>query len=278
MFSPRRNRLATAWFAVFAALISAPAAFARSDNDLEAEAAREFAKIKASAPLTTNPETIQYVACVANAVVGILDPPYSDYNWEMAIVDTDEINAFVMPGGKIVVFEGILKAAQNQDQLAAVIGHEIAHETAEHTRKKLLQGSGAQVGIAVAAVLLGGGNYGATYTAQEALSQGAMYGLVLPYKRSQETEADVIGLRYMAKAGFDPRETVALWKNMDALAGDAPAEFASTHPSSEKRIDSLVSEWTKVLPLYNQAHQEGRIPNCQTPPQLQKPIDQSDKK
>jgi len=257
-------------------LLLGSVAQAKSDAELEAEAAREFAKIKASAPLTTNRDTINYVACVANAVVKVLEPPFSDYNWEMAIVETNEINAFVMPGGKIVVYEGILKAARNQHQLAAVIGHEIAHVTAGHTKSKVLQGRPAQVGIAVAAVLLGGGNYGATYTAQEALSQGAMYGLMLPYKRSQETEADVIGLEYMAKAGFDPRETVPLWQNMDEIAGKAPAEFTSTHPSSENRIDSLVSEWIKVLPLYNQAHEEGRIPDCQVPPDLQKPVDHSD--
>ena len=86
--------------------------------------------------------------------------------------------------------------------------------------------------MAVAAVLLGGGHYGATYTAQEALSQGAMYGLILPYKRGQETEADVIGLEYMARAGFDPRESVPLWQNMSAEAGSERAEFTSTHPSS----------------------------------------------
>jgi predicted Zn-dependent protease len=232
---------------------------------MEAEAAREFAKLKASAPLTTDREIIDYISCVANAVVSVLDPPYSNYNWEMAILETDQLNAFVMPGGKIVIYEGILKAAQNQHQLAAVIGHEIAHVTAEHTKKKLLQGRAGQIGISVAAVLLGGGSYGATYTAQEMLSQGAMYGLLLPYKRGQETEADVIGLEYMAKAGFDPRESVKLWKNMTPDEGKAPAEFASTHPSSSSRIDSLVSEWIKVLPLYNEAHEQGRIPDCIEP-------------
>ena len=277
MLSRRFNPLNNVMLAILGSAMLAPTAFAKSDAEMEAEAAREFAKIKASAPLTTNRETIAYVACVANAVVNVLEPPHSDYNWEMAIVETDQINAFVMPGGKIVVYEGILKAAQNQHQLATVIGHEIAHVTAEHTKSKLLRGGrGTQVGVAVAAVLLGGGHYGATYTAQEALTQGAMYGLVLPYKRGQETEADVIGLEYMAKAGFDPRESVPLWQNMNDIAGEAKSEFTSTHPSSDKRIDSLVSEWIKVLPLYNEAHQDGRIPNCQVPPHLQPPVDHSE--
>lgn len=270
MSKQQHKRLNPSWIIAGALLAWAPIVLAVSDAEMEAEAAREFAKLKASAPLTTNREVIDYIACVANAVVMVLEPPHSEYSWEMAILETDQLNAFVMPGGKIVVYEGILKAAQNQHQLAAVIGHEIAHVTAEHTKRKLMQGRAGQVGIAVAAVLLGGGNYGATYTAQEALSQGAMYGILLPYKRGQETEADVIGLEYMAKAGFDPRESVPLWKNMSSDTRKAPAEFASTHPSSSSRIDSLVGQWIKVLPLYNEAHAQGRIPDCVEPESVRK--------
>ena len=269
--SKQQNKLLIPlWIIASSALAWAPTVFAVSDAEMQAEAAREFAKLKASAPLTTDREIIDYIACVANAVVRVLEPPHSEYSWEMAILETDQLNAFVMPGGKIVVYEGILKAAQNQHQLAAVIGHEIAHVTAGHTKGKVLQGRAGQIGIAVAAVLLGGGNYGATYTAQEMLSQGAMYGILLPYKRGQETEADVVGLEYMAKAGFDPRESVPLWKNMASDAGKAPAEFASTHPSSSTRIDSLVGEWIKVLPLYNEALAQGRNPDCVEPESVRK--------
>lgn len=254
---------------LLAAAVAMPAlAHAQSDAELEAQAAQEFARIKAQAPLTTDEDIISYISCVANAVVGVLEPPDSELHWEMAIVETPQLNAFVMPGGKIVIYEGILRAARDQHQLAAVIGHEIAHVTAEHTKRKLLSGGGKsmEIGIQVAAVLLGGGHYGTQYTAEQMLNQGAMYGILLPYKRGQETEADVIGLEFMAKAGFDPRAAVTLWKNMEEEAGgEAPAEFASTHPSSENRIESLVSQWVDVLPLYNQAHAEGRIPDCPTP-------------
>jgi predicted Zn-dependent protease len=245
-------------------------AHATSEAEIEAEAAREFARYKATYPLTTDQDIIDYVACVANSVVTSLEPPDSDMNWEMAILEENQLNAFVMPGGKIVIFEGIMRAARDQHQLAAVIGHEIAHVTAGHTQSKLLRGGkGMEVGIQVAAVLLSGGHYGAQYTAQEMLNQGAMYGLVLPFKRGQETEADVVGLEFMAKAGFDPRAAVPLWQNMDEEAGgEGPAEFSSTHPSHENRIESLISQWTDVLPLYNQAHQEGRIPDCPTPPSI----------
>jgi len=250
------------------AIAWSPSAWSISDSELAAEAARQFAEMKASMPLTTDRETIDYIACVANAVVSELEPPHSDLAWEMAIFDSKAVNAFAMPGGKIGVMVGILKAAQNQDQLAAVIGHEIAHVTADHSKERASRGKLSNVGIQVAAVLLGGGHQGATYTAYEALNQGAAFGIMLPFSRKQESEADVIGLKYMAKAGFDPRAAVPLWQNMSDEAGEARAEFISTHPSSDKRIDSLVSQWIEALPLYNQAIQEGRIPNC-IPPQTE---------
>jgi len=248
------------------ALAWSPQGWSISDSELAAEAAKQFAEMKASMPLTTDRETIDYISCVANAVVSELEPPYSDLSWEMAIFDNEAVNAFAMPGGKIGVMVGILKAAQNQDQLAAVIGHEIAHVTADHSKERASRGKLSNVGIQVAAVLLGGGHQGATYTAYEALNQGAAFGIMLPFSRNQESEADVIGLKYMANAGFDPRAAVPLWQNMTDEAGEARAEFISTHPSSDKRIDSLVSQWVEALPLYNQAMQEGRMPNC-IPPQ-----------
>jgi predicted Zn-dependent protease len=237
-----------------------------SNADMEVEAAQQFAEMKASMPLITDRATIDYIACVANAVVSVLEPPYSDLQWEMAIFEVDAVNAFAMPGGKIGVMEGILKAAENQHQLAAVIGHEIAHVTAEHSTERASRGKISNVGIQVAAVLLGAGNRGATYTAYEALNQGAAFGIMLPFSRNQESEADVIGLKYMARAGFDPRQAVPLWQNMmQESGGKEPAEFMSTHPSGEKRIEDLINEWQVTLPLYNEALEAGRQPDCIAP-------------
>lgn len=237
----------------------------KSDDELAAQASQQFAEMKASMPLMTDRATIDYIACVANAVVNELEEPYSEFEWEMAIFDVDSVNAFAMPGGKIGVMKGILKAAQNQDQLAAVIGHEIAHVTARHANERASRGGFSNVGVQVAAVLLGGGNQGATYTAYEALKAGEALGIMLPFSRSQESEADVIGLEYMAKAGFDPRQSVPLWQNMGAEAEEAPAEFLSTHPSSENRIDQLVGRFGSALPLYNEAQAAGLRPNCIPP-------------
>ena len=233
-----------------------------SEQDMEVQAAQQFSEMKASLPLETDRATIDYIACVANAVVAQLEPPYSEINWEMAVFDNESVNAFAMPGGKIGVMTGILKAAQNQDQLAAVIGHEIAHVTAQHAKERASRTSVSDIGIQAAAIVLGGGHSGATYTAYEALRQGAAFGLLLPFSRGQETEADVIGLSYMAKAGFDPRESVPLWQNMAKEAGTGPAEFLSTHPSSDTRIDNLVSQFGGTLKLYNDALTAGLRPNC----------------
>ena len=172
------------------------------------------------------------------------------------------INAFALPGGYIYITRGMLVHMSSESELAAVLGHEIAHVTARHANERASRGGMSNVGVQVVAVLLGGGNSGATYTAYEALNAGASLGIMLPFSRSQESEADIIGLDYMAQAGFDPRESAPLWQNMGAEAEEAPAEFLSTHPSSEARIDALVSRFGDTLAMYNEAQSAGRIPDC----------------
>ncbi len=261
-----------------ACLATVPAAHAVSNAQLEAESARIYAQMKATMPMTTDQDIIDYVACVAIAVVNELEPPYNEVQWELAVFEDDLINAGAMPGGKIVVWEGILRAARNQHQLAAVIGHEIAHVTAEHSRRKASRTAMSDLGVRVAAVVIGQGHSGATYSAYEALRQGAAYGFFLPFSRKAETEADVIGLKYMARAGFDPRQAVPLWQNMSAESGEDPPEFLSTHPSDAKRIESLISQWIDVLPLYNEALQAGKIPGCAVPESLERELAELDAK
>ena len=234
----------------------------QQDAQMKADAARAFNQMRASMPLVTDRETIDFVACVAEAVVAQLEPPYNDIEWELAIFEAEAVNAFAMPGGKIGVFSGILTVTENQDQLATVIGHEIAHVTARHSANRASKSELTNIGINVAAILLGGGYTGATYTAQQALAAGAQFGITLPHTRGQESEADVIGLEYMARAGFDPRESVPLWQRMGASSEKAPAEFLSTHPASETRIENLVAQWQKTLPLYNEALASGFVPDC----------------
>lgn len=239
----------------------------KSDEELAREYERVWIEYKASHPLSTDRELIDYVHCVATAVVDALPDQYRNLDWQMAIFEDESVNAFAAPGGKIGVHTGLMKAAQNQHQLAAVIGHEIGHVTARHAAEDVSRAAMSGVGIQVAAILLGGGHSGATYTAYEALQAGAVLGLNLPFSRAQESEADVIGIEYMARAGFDPRETVPLWQNMSKqYEGQEISEFLSTHPSSDTRTEKLISEWTKVLPIYNEAKANGRNPECKEPP------------
>ena len=234
----------------------------KSDAEMEAQAAQAFNARKAALPLTTNRAKIDFVACVAQAVVDVLHPPYSDIEWELAIFEDSRVNAWAMPGGKIGVHTAILEVTENEHQLAAIIGHEIAHVTARHSNERASRASLTGIGIEALAVVLGGGYTGGAYTAQETMRAGAALGLTLPHTRSQETEADIVGLEYMAKAGFDPRASVKLWQNMSALNEKSPPEMLSTHPASDTRIENLVSEWPKTLPLYNQAIADGREPAC----------------
>jgi predicted Zn-dependent protease len=234
----------------------------KSDAALAQEGARQMQVIRENSPLVGDRATIDFVACVADAIVGTLSDKDASLYWELAVVNQPDVNAFVMPGGKIVVKAGILSMTKNQDQLAAVLGHEVAHVTAHHANERASRGDLTDYGVEVLAIILGGGYYNQTQGAYSALSTANTLGLMNAFSRKQETEADIIGLEYMAKAGFDPRESVELWKNMNASGQSKIPEFMSTHPSGDTRIESLIDEYPKALALYNEAHAAGRIPDC----------------
>ena len=236
----------------------------KSEATLEAEGTRQMAIIRENSPLVQDRATIDYVACVADAIVGVLEGEDAALYWEMAIVNQPDVNAFVMPGGKIVVKAGILTVAQNQNQLAAVLGHEVAHVTAHHANERATRGELTSYGVEVLALILGGGYYNQTQGAYSAATTLNTMGLMNPFSRMQESEADEIGLRYMAMAGFDPRESVELWQNMNkSSAGASVPEFMSTHPSGETRIENMVALLPEMLVLYNEAQAQGRYPDCQ---------------
>ncbi len=269
MFSRRGNTLIITMFLAFlvGACTTSPTGrsqmILKSDAELEAQASKEFAKLRLEAPLVTDQATVGFVHCVAVAIVESLLGPEKDLNWELAVIDSQEQNAFVMPGGKMAVYEGLLGVASNQNELATVMGHEIAHVVARHANERASRGEFTDIGVYIAAIVLGQGHSGLTNTAYQGLQAGSQLGIFLPHTRAQESEADVLGLEYMARAGFDPRESVELWKKMQKEHEDeAPPEFLSTHPSSATRIESLVSEYPKVLVLFNEARAAGKNPNC----------------
>jgi predicted Zn-dependent protease len=228
-----------------------------SESEIEAESDGQFQQMRNSMPISTDGEAIRYVNCVARAIVAELDDPYSGKDWEIVVFDDEAVNAFAMPGGKIGVFAGIFKVAENQDQLATVIGHEVAHVTEKHSLERVNREMTTQVGVIGTSAVLGGGQAG-----YDLVRMGAQVGLSLPYGRGQESEADVVGLEYMADAGFDPRQSVKLWKNMDKQNESSPPEFFSTHPSSDSRIDDLISDLPDALIRYNGAVAAGKQPQC----------------
>lgn len=228
-----------------------------SEAELEAQSAQEFQKMRTSNPISRDAGQRSYIACVARAITAELEEPYRSKDWDLEVFDEDTINAFAMPGGKIGVFTGILKVADNQDQLAAVLGHEVAHVTQHHSLERVNRELTTQVGVVGATAAIGGGQ--GTY---DLIAMGAQIGLSLPYGRGQESEADTVGLLYMADAGFDPRESVKLWKNMARENKSQPPEWFSTHPSSDTRIDDLIRQLPEALQHYNAAQAAGKRPDC----------------
>ena len=207
----------------------------------------------------------RYVECVAGALTEAVPPPEGGGDWDVTVFADDQVNAFALPGGNIGVYAGLLRAARSPAQLAAVIGHEIAHVQAEHANARLSTQFAADAGLSLIQVL-GKGTAVESQTVMSLLGLGAQVGLLLPFSRAQESEADILGLQYMAQAGFDPRAAVTLWQNMGQVAGgkDVPA-FLSTHPSGEQRIETLNRNMPAALDAWRRAQAGGRTPSCQPP-------------
>jgi predicted Zn-dependent protease len=216
-----------------------------------------FTNIKDKTPVENNRTTNRYVQCVANAITR-----EAGGTWEVVVFRDDSANAFALPGGKIGVNTGLLKVASNQHQLATVIGHEVAHVQSRHSNERVSQKFAVEQGLglinAVASPQTGTGK-----TLMGLLGVGAQYGVLLPYTRLQESEADILGLNIMARAGFDPRESTRLWMNMSRASKGQPPEFLSTHPSHSSRISELDKRMATALQLQARAQQQGKRPACQ---------------
>lgn len=225
-------------------------------REIERQSATQWLIMKRESPIITDPRTVRYVECIAGAIIDQLEPEWQELNWEVVVFDNDQLNAFAMNGGKIGVFTGIFKVADTPDALAAVIGHEVAHMTQGHVFDRARRASRS-----TAAAIVGSA---ATGIHRSVFETGAMVGLQLPFQRGQESEADVVGLEYMARAGFDPRAALQLWQNMDAASDDQgrPPEWMSTHPREEARIDDMVPLLVQNLALFNEAQEAGRNPAC----------------
>ena len=176
---------------------------------------------------------------------------YQGFQWDVSVIQSDDANAFVLPGGKIAVYTGLLPIAQNQDAMAVVMGHEIAHALLRHGSQRMAQQKLVQMGQMAAGVALGGMDPGQQQAIMAALGAGAQYGLILPYGRKHETQADKVGLMLAAAACFNPGEAIGLWERMSSLGGgQRPPEFASTHPDPANRIQTLQALMPQAVQFY----------------------------
>ncbi|HEV8694251.1 MAG TPA: M48 family metallopeptidase [Lysobacter sp.] len=233
-----------------------------SQDQLNALGIQAFNQSKAEKKQSGDSRQTAYVRCVVNTITHEL-PPEWQYNWETALFVDDSPNAFALPGGKVGIYTGIFTVAKNQDQLAAVVAHEIGHVVSRHHDERITRQLGAQTGLGIVGAIIGSA-YG--QTAADATNQlggaAVQTAFLLPNSRTQETEADVVGQQLMARAGFDPRQAVNLWENMIAASQSRPPQWLSTHPNPEARIQELGNRAGALVPVYQQARASGHTPRC----------------
>lgn len=212
----------------------------------------EFEKMKSEAPISSDPILTGRLQRVGRRIAEAVGNDLPSAQWEFVLFDEpNTINAFALPGGKVGVYTGILDIATSDDELATIIGHEIAHVTARHGSERMSQGvAAALAGVALNVALEDDKNRD-TWTA--AYGAASAYAIAIPFSQGHELEADEIGVIYAARAGYDPRAAVDFWMKMSLVKqGKEPSPFFSTHPSDFKRIDRLEALMPKVNPIYEQ--------------------------
>jgi len=228
-----------------------------SDSQVNQMGLQAFDNLKKEKPQSKSTQYTQFVNCIAEAITY-----ETGGSWEVVVFDDDSLNAFALPGNKIGVHTGLIKLVDNQHQLAAVIGHEVGHVLARHSNERMSQKTALDLGVSVVSAV-SAPTTALGQAAVSALGIGAQYGVILPFSRTHESEADIIGLDLMAKAGFDPRQSINLWQKMaQASNGAQPAEFMSTHPSHDTRIKELSAHIPTAMQYYQQAQSIGKTPRC----------------
>ena len=233
-----------------------------SSAELDQAAAVQYQNvIKEQTPkgnVNKDPQQVERVRAITKRLIpqtAVFRKDALDWKWEVDVLTSPQINAWCMPGGKIAVYTGIIEKLQiTDDELAAVLGHEISHALREHSRERASQQAAAGIGASLAGVLADIFVPGTGQLGSAAVGLGGQVGVLLPYSRLHETEADRMGVELAARAGYDPRAAIALWQKMAKLSGGgAPPALLSTHPSNEARIKDLEVFSQRVLPLYEQA-------------------------
>jgi predicted Zn-dependent protease len=233
------------------------------DSELLSLSLQQYQDVLKKAKLSTDPAKIQMVRTVGERVAKAAESYLREagqgyriagYHWEFNLLEDDKVvNAWAMPGGKVAVYTGILPFTQDEAGLAVVLGHEIAHAVAGHGNERMSQGLLAQMGGMALSVALAQQPAQTQALFEQAFGMGANIGFLLPYSRLQESEADRIGLIFMAKAGYDPRLAIPFWERMNAQGGQRPPAFLSTHPTPTSRIENLKRLIPEALPFYEKA-------------------------
>src|SRR6516225_1202525 len=218
--------------------------------------AGEVQQASAGGKLNADPALTARIRRITGRLIPVTATFRSDapnWKWEVNTLTTPDMNAYAMPGGKIMVYSGLVQKLQLSDgEIATVLGHEISHALREHTRERVSRAYEEQVALVGLEVLIGAGP-----GTMELADQVASATFELPHDRQQEAEADVMGLELMARAGYDPHEAISLWKKMMAAEKSEPPQFLSTHPASANRIADLEQHMPQVLPLYLAAAPKG---------------------
>ncbi len=213
-----------------------------------------FAQIKQKTPISHDPVLQARLTRVGQRVVQASGSTIPVDKWEFVVFDEPDINAFALPGGHIGAYRGIMTVAQNDAQLAAVLGHEVGHVNAHHAAQRIGTAELTNIGVAVVSAALQVGGVSGSGEIANLLGAGVQYGVMLPFSRSQELQADHLGIIYMARAGYDPDQAIVFWQNMTkASRGGSPPAILSTHPSDEERIQRLEADLPQAEAIYKQA-------------------------
>jgi predicted Zn-dependent protease len=257
--------IAWAWFLLLFSCATVPitersAIHLVSDEEMTALSFQEYTKVIQQAKLSHNQAGVEMVKRVGGRIARATEDLLKEkgmaedvrnYKWEFNLIDDPKtVNAWCMPGGKVVVYTGILPFTKDETGLAVVLGHEIAHAVAKHGNERMSQGLLAQLGGVALSVALSTQSAATTDLFLSAYGVGTQVGVLLPYSRVQEAEADKIGLVLMARAGYDPREAVPFWERMNEKSGSRPPEFLSTHPAPETRIREIEAFLPEAMKYY----------------------------
>lgn len=237
-----------------------------SDSQINQMGLTAFQQMKASDKLSSDADKTRYVDCITQSLVRELPSEWQKVPWEVAVFNHKAANAFALPGGKVGVHTGMFPMAETPDQMAAVLAHEIAHVVDRHGAARVSNQFAAEA--ASAAVAAYAGRKASPEQSRQVLALlgvGSQVGVLLPFSRQNESDADLLGQRFMAKAGYDPAAAITLWQRMTSDTPVRSPEWLSTHPDPERRAERLTQNLSSTAPMFTAARAAGKLPQCRPP-------------